>query len=103
MGGVNRETIGFVPAIVAYPGVAVARNWASVMWFKVENKRSSVEQKFIVRCKSEIGGRAVVEERPAKGTTAARKTAEILATSLNVTATVYGADADGEFVYASTK
>ena len=69
------------------------------MWFKVENKRTSVGQKFIVRCNSEIGGRAVVEERPANGTTAARKTAEILATSLNVTATVYGADADGEFVY----
>ena len=30
---------------------------------------------------------------------AARKTAEILATSLNVTATVYGSDSDGEFVY----
>jgi AAA+ superfamily predicted ATPase len=69
------------------------------MWFKVENKRSSVGQKFVVRCNSEIGGSPVVEERPAKGTTAARKTAEILATSLNVTATVYGADADGEFVY----
>ena len=41
----------------------------------------------------------MVEERPVKGTTTARKTAEILATSLNVTATVYGADADGEFVY----
>ena len=69
------------------------------MWFKVENKRTSVGQKFIVRCNSEIGDRAVVEERPANGTTAARKTAEILATSLNVTATVYGADASGEFVY----
>ncbi len=69
------------------------------MWFKVENKRSSVGQKFTVRCNSEIGGSPVVEERPVKGTTTARKTAEILATSLNVTATVYGADADGEFVY----
>jgi AAA+ superfamily predicted ATPase len=69
------------------------------MWFKVENKRSSVGQKFVVRCTSEIAGSAVVEERPAKGVNAARKTAEILATSLNVTATVYGADADGEFVY----
>jgi AAA+ superfamily predicted ATPase len=69
------------------------------MWFKVENKRSSIGQKFIVRCKSEIAGSPVLEERPAKGTTTARKTAEILATSLNMTATVYGTDADGEFVY----
>ena len=65
------------------------------MWFKVESKRSSVGQKFIVRCNSEIAGRAVVEERPAKGITAARRTAEILATSLNVTATVYGTDCRG--------
>jgi hypothetical protein len=69
------------------------------MWFKVENERSSAGQKFVVHCKSEIGGSAVVEERPAKGANAARKTAEILATSLNVTATVYGTDAEGEFVY----
>jgi hypothetical protein len=69
------------------------------MWFKVENNRSSLGQKYFVRCNSEIAGRLVVEERPAKGTTAARKTAEILATSLNVTAIVYGTDADGEFVY----
>jgi hypothetical protein len=68
------------------------------MWFKVENKRSSIGQKFIVRCNSEIAGKRVVEERPAKGTAAARRTAEILASTLNVTATVYGADAEGEFV-----
>lgn len=69
------------------------------MWFKVENSRSSIGQKFVVRCNSEIAGTPVIEERPAKGTAAARKTAEILASSLNVTATVYGADAEGEFVY----
>lgn len=69
------------------------------MWFKVENKRSSVGQKFVVRCNSEIAGKRILEERPAKGTAAARKTAEVLASTLNVTATVYGADAAGEFVY----
>jgi AAA+ superfamily predicted ATPase len=69
------------------------------MWFKVENKRSSAGQKFVVRCNSEIAGSRVIEERPAKGTAAARKTAEILASSLNVTATVYGSDSEGEFVY----
>ena len=45
------------------------------MWFKVENKRSSIGQKFVVRCNSEISGRTVVEERSVKGTAAARKTA----------------------------
>jgi AAA+ superfamily predicted ATPase len=69
------------------------------MWFKVEHKRSSVGQKFVVRCNSEIAGTRIVEERPAQGTAAARKAAEILASTLNVTATVYGADAKGEFVY----
>ena len=69
------------------------------MWFKVENKRSSIGQKFVVRCNSEIAGSRVVDERPAKGAAAARKTAEILASTLNVTATVYGTDAKGEFVY----
>src|SRR5579862_9001717 len=69
------------------------------MWFKVEGKRSSLGQKFVVRCNSEIAGSRVVEERPAKGATAARRTAEILASTLNVTATVYGTDAKGEFVY----
>jgi hypothetical protein len=69
------------------------------MWFKVEGTRASIGQKYIVRCNSEIAGSRVVEERPAKGVTAARKTAEILATSLNVTATVYGTDSEGEFVY----
>ena len=69
------------------------------MWFKVENRRASVGQKFVVRCNSEIAGKRVVEERPAKGTAAARRTAEVLASTLNVTATVYGADAEGEFVY----
>jgi AAA+ superfamily predicted ATPase len=69
------------------------------MWFKVEQKRSSVGQKFVVRCDSEIAGTRVIEERPAQGVAAARKTAEILASTLNITATVYGTDADGEFVY----
>lgn len=69
------------------------------MWFKVGGNRSSSGQKFIVRCNSEIAGSRIVEERPAKGITAARKTAEILASTLNATATVYGADAEGEFVY----
>jgi hypothetical protein len=75
------------------------KGWVCVMWFKVEHKRSLVGQKFVVRCNSEIGGSSVREEREVKGTIAARKTAEILASSLNVTATVYGTDADGEFVY----
>src|ERR1700730_4606509 len=69
------------------------------MCFKVEQKRSSAGQKYLVRCNSEIGGTQVVEERPAKGAAEARKTAEILASTLNVTATVYGTDADGEFIH----
>jgi ATPase family associated with various cellular activities (AAA) len=69
------------------------------MWFKVENKRSSIGQKYIVRCNAEMAGSRVAEERPAKGTAAARKAAEILASTLNVTATVYGTDTEGEFVY----
>ncbi|MGA2292044.1 AAA family ATPase [Bradyrhizobium sp.] len=69
------------------------------MWFKVENKRSSAGQKFIVRCDSDIAGTRLAEERPAQGAAAARKMAEILASTLNVTTTVYGRDANGEFVY----
>lgn len=69
------------------------------MWFKIENKRASIGQKYIVRCTSDIAGGPLVEERPAQGTAAARKAAELLATTLNVTATVYGTDATGEFVY----
>jgi AAA+ superfamily predicted ATPase len=69
------------------------------MWFKVEQKRSSIGQKYIVRCDSEIAGSRVIEERHAKGVAEARKTAEILASTLNVTTTVYGADAGGEFVH----
>src|ERR1700687_2573741 len=75
------------------------RNRICRMWFKVEEKRASIGQKFVVRCTSEIAGKSVVEERPARGTAAARKAAEVLATSLNMTATVYGKDANGEFVY----
>lgn len=69
------------------------------MWFKVEGERTSTGQRFVVRCNSEIGGNPIAEERPAEGVAAARRTAEILASSLNVTATVYGSDAKGEFVY----
>jgi hypothetical protein len=69
------------------------------MWFKVEHKRTSVGQKFVVRCNAEVAGSRIVEERPAKGVTAARKTAELLASTLNVTTTVYGTDTEGEFVY----
>src|SRR5438552_3360132 len=69
------------------------------MWFKVEDNRSSTGQEVVVRCTSEIAGKSVVEERPAQGTAAARKAAEVLASSLNMTATVYGKDAEGEFVY----
>lgn len=69
------------------------------MWFKVEDKRTSAGQKFVVRCTTDLAGGTHVEERPAQGTVAARKTAEILAASLNATATVYGTDAAGEFVY----
>jgi L-lactate utilization protein LutC len=69
------------------------------MWFKVEEKRAAIGQQFVVRCTSEIAGKNVVEERPARGAAAARKAAEVLATSLNMTATVYGNDAEGEFVY----
>ncbi|THD42679.1 MAG: ATP-binding protein [Bradyrhizobium sp.] len=69
------------------------------MWFKVEGKRGSTGQKFIVRCGSPASGESVIEDRPVIGAAAARKAAEMVATSLNVTATVYGADAAGEFVY----
>lgn len=69
------------------------------MWFRIENERTSIGQKFVVRCNSVIAGSHVSEERPVKGTKAAQKTAEILAASLNVTATVYGTDSNGEFVY----
>lgn len=69
------------------------------MWFKVEQKRSSTGQKYVVRCNSEIAGSQVVEERLAKSSAEARKTAEMLASTLNVTATVYGTDAAGEFVH----
>lgn len=69
------------------------------MWFKVEDKRSPKGSKFVVRCVTEIGGKSVTEERSAQGVTAARKTAELLASSLNRSATVFGTDATGEFVF----
>ena len=69
------------------------------MWVKVEGKRRSEGQKFVVRCASKAAGEPAMEERPALGAAAARKTAEMLGASLNVTATVYGADDRGEFVY----
>ena len=67
----------------------------AAMWFRVEKKRNSVGQRFVVRC----SGASVAEERPVRGTAPARRAAELLATSLNATATVYGTDAEGEFVY----
>jgi AAA+ superfamily predicted ATPase len=66
------------------------------MWFKVEDKRSSVGQRFIVRCGS---GDTVIEERAAQGAAPARRAAEMLGSSLQLTATVYGNDTQGEFVY----
>ena len=69
------------------------------MWFKVENKRSSTGQRYLVRCNSEVAGTMMIEERPAQGAPAARQAAELLASTMNVTATVYGKDKDGEFVY----
>ena len=69
------------------------------MWVKLEGKRRSEGQKFVVRCASEAAGQKVMEERPAVGAAAARRAAEMLGGSLNVTATVYGADDHGEFVY----
>ncbi len=69
------------------------------MWFRVEHSRTSAGQKFIVRCDSQIAGARVTEERPAKGVMAAKKVADILASTLNATATVYGKDAEGEFIY----
>jgi ATPase family associated with various cellular activities (AAA) len=69
------------------------------MWFKVEDRRASTGQKFVVRCAPDLAGQDVMEERAAQGVAAARKAAEVLAASLNLTATVYGRDADGEFVY----
>jgi hypothetical protein len=69
------------------------------MWFKIDNQRSPIGQRFIVRCKVLVADDHVDEERPVKGAAAARKTAEILATTLNASATVYGTDAEGEFVY----
>jgi AAA+ superfamily predicted ATPase len=68
------------------------------MWFKVEDKRVAKGNKYVVRCATEIGGKGLVEERSAQGAPAARKTAELLASSLKTTATVYGTDARGEFV-----
>lgn len=67
------------------------------MWFKVENSRSS--KRFVVRCAVERAGTALNEERAARGVAEARKTAQLLATTLNAAATVYGTDEDGEFVY----
>lgn len=76
-----------------------SRAQGGVVWFRVEDKRSSIGQRFVVRCAAEIAGSSVAEERSVRGIVAARKAAEVLATNLNVTATVYGKDADGEFVY----
>jgi hypothetical protein len=69
------------------------------MWFKIDDKRSSTGQTYVIRCTSEVAGQSVTEERTAKGAPAARKAAELLAATLNTTATVYGRDEAGEFVY----
>jgi predicted lipoprotein with Yx(FWY)xxD motif len=69
------------------------------MWFKIEQTRTSIGQNYIVRCTSVAAGERVLEERPVKGASTAKKTAELLASAANMTATVYGKDADGEFVY----
>lgn len=69
------------------------------MWFKTENKRSSTGQRYKICATADIAGKAVTEERTVQGATAARKAAELLATSLNATTTVYGKDSEGEFTY----
>ena len=69
------------------------------MWFKIDDKRSSTGQTYVIRCTSEVAGQSVTEDRTAKGAPAARKAAELLAATLNTTATVYGRDEAGEFVY----
>src|SRR5215469_12316190 len=69
------------------------------MWFKIENKRLSIGQRFKICATAEIAGKTVAEERTVQGVAAARKAAELLATSLSATTTVYGKDSDGEFVY----
>jgi len=58
------------------------------MWFKVEAKRVSKGQKYVVRCAPEIAGSTIIEERSVQGAAAARKAAEILAASFNKTVTV---------------
>ena len=69
------------------------------MWFRIDNKRTCIGQTYIIRCVSEISGQSITEERTVKGASAARKMAELLAATLNATATVYGRDAAGEFVH----
>jgi len=69
------------------------------MWFKIENKRSSTGQRFRVCAKADIAGKIVTEDRAVQGVTEARKAAELVATTLDATATVYGSDSNGEFVY----
>jgi len=68
------------------------------MWFKVENRRSSIGQRFVVRCATEISETKVAEEQEVRGIRAAQKAAELLSSTLNAPATVYGKDAQGEFV-----
>lgn len=70
-----------------------------LMWFKLESKRSSIGQRYKIWASPEIAGKSVTEERMVQGVTAARKAAELVATTLNATATVYGTDSEGEFVY----
>ena len=68
------------------------------MWFKVENKRSSIGQRFVVRCNSELAGahcRGAARKRHHGGA----QDGWDFSSTLNVTATVYGTDSEGEFVY----
>ena len=69
------------------------------MWFKTNGKRSSIAQSYVIRCETQVGGQTAVEEQRAKGVAEARKAAEMLSATMGVTATVYGRDAEGEFVY----
>lgn len=69
------------------------------MWFKLEDKRTAVGQAYTIRCFRDVAGQTITDEQTVKGVTAARKTAELLATSLNTAATVYARDAVGEFAY----
>ena len=69
------------------------------MWFKIEQKRTSIGQMYSIRCNDSASTGRLIEERSVKGVAAAKKTAELLVSATQTTATVYGRDAGGEFVY----